>query len=104
MKTSNPVERAKRKASRTICRFKIAAWGEDRRGTVIDCVFNSPRFIKKGGGTHCKMALMKRCPKSLYKIYLLRVNNKGKLMPINPCPTCQQKADELGIKIISVES
>jgi len=102
MKAPNPIERAKAKARKSICRFKIAAWGENDRGTVIDITFNSPRFIRKGGGIHSEMLLMHRNPKSLAKIYILRINNSGKLLPISPCESCQKKADKLGIKIISV--
>ena len=102
MKAPNPIERAKAKALKSVCRFKIAAIGEDDNGTVIDITVNAPRFLKKSGGLHAEMLLMHRNPKSLAKIYILRINNSGKLLPISPCESCQKKADKLGIKIISV--
>jgi hypothetical protein len=102
MKVRDPIERAKAKALKSVCRFKIAAIGEDDKGTVIDITVNAPRFLKKSGGRHAEMLLMHRNPKSLAKIYILRINNSGKLLPISPCKSCQKKADKLGIKIISV--
>jgi hypothetical protein len=103
MKTCDPIERAKTKAMKSLCRFKIAAIGEDYRGRTIDITFNSPKWIKKHGGTHAEMALMRRNPKSLYKIYILRINKAGDLLPIHACSICQRKADELGVKIIPVK-
>jgi hypothetical protein len=103
MKSDNPIERAKIKALKGICRFKIAAIGVDYRNRTIDITTNYPRFLGKGRGYHAEMLLMHRNPKSLAKIYILRINNSGKLLPISPCKSCQKKADKLGIKIISVK-
>ncbi len=102
MKAFNPIERAKAKALKSVCRFKISAIGEDSKGNIIDITRNCPRFLKKNGGHHAEMILMHRNPKSLAKIYILRINNSGKLLPIHPCSVCQKKADKLNIKIISI--
>lgn len=101
MKCSNShiIDRLKKKASQSNCRSKVAAIGIDYRGRIIASSCNSCRFDHKGGGLHAEMAVMKKAPKSLRTIIICRVGLGGDLRPINPCARCQEKADELGIKI-----
>lgn len=102
MKCNDPIARAVRVASKGICRFKVVAIGLNDRGVIIGMARNSPRFIRRGGGDHAELKLMRKSPKSLRRILILRVSNVGKLLPIQACKVCQRKADELGIKIIEV--
>jgi len=93
------LDRLRKKARTSVCRFAIAAIGLDYRGRVIGSRTNRPRFVRKGGGVHAEMSLMLSAPKSLRTIVIVRVNRKGELMPIDPCPACARKAAELGIQI-----
>lgn len=93
------LDRLIKKAATSLCHFHVAAIGLDYRGNVIIAKVNSPRFTRKGGGNHAEMVLMRSAPKSLRTIIIVRVNRRGELMPIDPCPACARKAAELGIQI-----
>lgn len=95
-------ELAIKKAKQSSCTYKVSAVGFDKRGDVIGTSINRSRFERKGGGVHAEMVLMARYGKNLKSILICRVGRGGELRPIDPCPMCQKKADELGIKIISV--
>lgn len=97
------LQKSIRKASKSSGRYKISAIGINYRGEIIGSAFNTPRFHRKGGGNHAELNLIKRCGKDLKTIILCRVGGFGNLLPIHPCKTCQTKADELGIKIITVD-
>ena len=88
-----------RKASKSICHYRIAALGINKRGEILACTFNKPRFNRKGGGIHAEMQLMRQYKSNLKIIYILRVGEGGALLPIHPCEMCQEKADELNIEI-----
>ena len=100
--TVDIINRAKKKAIQSSCRYKIAAIGLDFRGKVIGVKYNTQRFYHKGGGLHAEMSLMRSSPKSLSIIILVRVNKNGKLKPIHPCKACSEKASDLGITIRSI--
>lgn len=94
-----------RKAQKSICTYKVSAVGLNRRGEVIGKTFNSPWLDKRRGSSHAEMALMKRYyKKGLKTILLVRVNNDGDLLPIDPCDVCARKAQDLGIKIKTIRS
>lgn len=91
-----------KKASKSICHYKIAALGINAEGRIIGCTYNKPRFNWKGGGIHAEISLMKKYGKQLKTIYILRIGSGGDIRPIEPCKTCKEKADELNIKIKSL--
>lgn len=92
----NLIERARRKAKCTPCKYKVAAIGFDARGNHIATVTNKPRFSRPGGSIHAEMNLMSNY--RVKTIHILRSNGKR----IDPCPACAAKAEELGIKIIPI--
>jgi tRNA(Arg) A34 adenosine deaminase TadA len=96
------VLRAIKKAQQSICKYKISALGFDKRGNFIGSSFNLPRFSRLGGSAHAELRLMARYGENLKTIIICRTNNKGEILPIDPCPTCLAKATELGIKIKSI--
>jgi len=98
----NPISRAIQKAKRSTCRFKISCIGLNKQGQPIVYSNNSPRFKRAGGSVHAEMSMMKKYPKVVRTIVLIRVGGSGDLLPIDPCPACARKAKELGIKIVSV--
>jgi len=91
-----------KKALTSSCRYRISALGFNKRGELVATTTNKPRFYRKGGGVHAEMALMLGHPKSLKTILICRVGKNGDLAQIDPCVTCNMKAAELGIKIITV--
>jgi len=99
----NIIEKAKKKALQSDCRYKISALGFSRKNDLIDYTTNQHRFEGKGRGLHAEQILMKRNPKFLKTIIICRVNNKGEFLPIDPCETCKQKAKELNIKIYTIK-
>lgn len=96
------IERLKRKAATSSCRYRIAAIGLDFRGNVISLYTNIPRFPRRGGGIHAEMLVMRNSPKSLKTIIIIRIGNSGIVRPINPCRACAKKARELGITIRTI--
>ena len=89
-----------KKALQSACHYKISAIGLNKDGDVIAKSMNKHRFSQKGGGIHAEMQLMKK--PGIKTIYICRVNNNGKLLPIDPCDMCKEKANELNIKILSI--
>lgn len=98
----NVIEIVKKKALKSICRYRIGAVGISHDGRVLKATFNRPRFNYLGGGVHAEREIMKSCGKNLKSILICRVNAHGKILPIHPCKCCKRIADELGIKIYSV--
>jgi hypothetical protein len=95
---------AAKKARQSICRNKVAAIGLNWNGDVVSKKFNRPRFSRKGGGVHAEMEVMHEAKrKGVVAIIICRISGEnGSFLPIDPCPTCKEKAEELGIKIYSI--
>lgn len=103
MKFYNIVDRVKAKAIRSPSKYHIGVIGMNIRGEIIGTAFNRPRFNRFGGGIHAEMALMRKCGKDLKTIILCRVGATGNVLPIHPCKVCKTKADELNIKIVTID-
>jgi hypothetical protein len=104
MKERDLISIVKKRALKSICSYKIAAIGFNKRFELLCSYTNKPRFYRKGGGLHAEMELMRKHPKSVKTIIICRVGLSGNILPIHACPVCQRKADELGIKIITVKA
>jgi hypothetical protein len=91
-----------KKALQSPCRYRVSAMGIDEHGKIIGTTFNKPRMHKKGGGFHAEALLMKKFGKRIKQIIICRVNDSGKIVPLDACSACQGLADKLGIQIISV--
>jgi len=102
MFTDKAIELVKRKAKKSMCRYRIGAVGISHDGRILKTTFNKPRFYWLGGGIHAEMEVMRSCGKNLKSILICRVNDTGKLLPIKPCKVCQEKANNLNVKIYSV--
>jgi len=89
-----------KKARSSTCHHKVAAMALDEKDNVIAVACNKRRFMHKGGGLHAEMVLMRRYGRVIYKILVVRVNNSGRLLPIDPCVACVEAAGKLGIKIL----
>lgn len=105
MNLDNKIMLAKQKATQSICRNKVSALGFNKNGDCVIKTFNKYRFTRKGGGIHAEMQIMKQARrKGVTNILICRVGKTGNLLPINPCKKCQEVADKLKIKILSVSS
>jgi cytidine deaminase len=94
---------AVKKACQSHCTHRVSAIGINKKGEVISSTTNKHRFLYKGGGLHAEMSIMRDSPPSLKTIVICRVSRTGNILPIHPCSVCQEKANELGIKIITIE-
>lgn len=104
--TNDPqiVERARRKATQSICRTKVSALGFNANGDLVFTATNRPRFSREGGGIHAERAVMAHSRKyGITSILIARVNRSGDLLTIDPCDKCQSIADDLGIKLYTVK-
>lgn len=79
------------------CRYRVIAAGIDNRNRIISLATNCPRLPNRG--FHAEERVIFSSPKSLRKILILRVNNRGQMLPIDPCCKCQSLADKRGISI-----
>lgn len=89
-------------AERSPCRYKIAAIGLNGEGQVIAAATNLPRFPRHGGGLHAEREVMKKAPKSLKEIWIVRLGQSGEMRPIRPCDMCAKVAKKLGVRIRSI--
>jgi len=100
----NIIDKAIRRASKSICRYKVSAIGLNKKGEIIGSSVNTVRFNKLNGGIHAEASLIGRYGSQLKTIIICRVNKTGGILPIEPCDNCQKLANKFGIKIISVMS
>jgi len=91
------IDTAISKAAKNVCHYKICAIGFNRRGEYLGMVTNRPRFNSKGGGVHAEIQLLRKFGKRVRSILLLRTTKGGKLIRIDPCPTCAKILNGLGI-------
>lgn len=103
MKNRDLLYRLLNKANQSQCTYRIAAIAFSKKGNILGITFNLWRFGGKGRGLHAERRLMQRYGSAISKIVICRTNGNGKMLPIDPCPTCQAIADKLGIKIESIE-
>lgn len=96
------VEKAISKALQSTCRYKISAFGLNRKGEAFCCSTNKQFLESKGGGLHAEAILMRRHGRKIKCIVICRTNNRGDILPIDPCPNCKKMADRMGIVIKSV--
>ena len=93
--------RALKKAASSLCRYKIAAIGFNRKNEIVGISYNTPRFRRIGGSTHAEINLLKKCGKQLYAVMVIRVGQSGELRPIEPCLNCLAALQ--GIKILKTK-
>ncbi|MFW5804284.1 MAG: hypothetical protein ACOCWG_03525 [bacterium] len=91
-----------KKAKQSFCRYKISAIGFNAKGEILGRATNIVRFVKKGGGIHAEIKLIRQYKNNLKTILICRVNNTGELLPIEPCENCLKVANKYNIKIISI--
>jgi len=97
----NIIDKAIRRASKSICRYKVSAIGLNKKGEIIGSSVNTIRFNRLNGGIHAEASLIGRYGSQLKTIIICRVNKTGGVLPIEPCDNCQKLANKFGIKIVS---
>lgn len=97
------IQRYIKKASKSVCRFKILAIGFDKKGDCIGNSTNYPRMLKTMGGLHAEINLIRRYGNAIKKIVILRVGHSGNLLPIKPCINCEKVMNKLGIKLFTID-
>lgn len=100
--TDEVIKQAVNKALQSSCTYKVSAIGLNKKGEVTYKAFNKSRFMKFGGGIHAEMEVMLKGGPGIRTIIICRVGNSGDILPIHPCTVCKTKANELGIRILSV--
>lgn len=99
---SRHIDRLVKKAQQSVCKYRVAAIGFDRKGNVVGLTSNRPRISRDGGSAHAEMRLINRYGRRLRTILIIRTNDKGALQPIVPCANCTKAAMMHGIKIRSI--
>lgn len=94
---------ARKKATQSICKYRVSAVGFDHKGNLLGTAFNRPRFCHYGGSIHAEANLIRRYGKNLKTILICRIGDAGDLKPIDPCENCLKLAKKYDIKIISIE-
>lgn len=98
--------RMKRKAISGSSQYHLAAAGFDKKGNLLSIEYNSFRRdevkIQKYSGYHCEMRLIHRHGLKLHSIVLLRIGNRGDILPIDPCPKCATVLNKLRIKVTPI--
>lgn len=96
----------KKKASTNSSQYHLAAAGFNKKGELLSIETNAFRRdnigVKKYSGAHCEMRLIIRHGLKLHSIVLLRIGNKGDILPIDPCQKCKAILNKLGIKVYPI--
>src|SRR4051794_17344753 len=90
-------QRILRAASRVRLRYRVVAVGFDHRGRIIGLATNRPRLLHRGW--HAEETLIYRSPRSLCRVLIARLNNRGEFLPIDPCEVCSRLAQKRGVRI-----
>lgn len=101
--TNEIITQVKKKAAKSLCRFKIGAVAIDHEGNVIGRTFNKPSDCRTVGNKyHAERILIERYKGNIKTIVICRTNNRGDFMPIDACHACASLADKYGITIVSL--
>jgi len=76
-------------------------------GHVTNChsrwdVLDKVPLGRAGTATHAERRLLARYGSNVKTIVICRVGKAGKILPIDPCPTCKKIAAKFGARIVSV--
>ena len=96
------IDIAKKKAEKSLSKYKISAVGLNKHGKVVATAINRPRFSRYGGGVHAEMAVLHKAGPKIKTIIICRVGANGAILPINPCSRCKRVLNKLGIKVYTV--
>ena len=103
-------ELLKEKAAHSPCTYKISAVAFDSKGDILGHCTNKHSIFdvlqygsgRAGTAQHAERIMLKRYRDLVKTIVICRIGRSGKMLPIDPCPTCQKVAAKYGAKIISL--
>lgn len=96
------IEKAKKKGRKMTkdLSFHVIAIGFNKKNELLGIKSNGFGLsIRKGSGKHAERELIKRYKDNIAKIIICRFGRDGKILPIDPCTTCQKLCDKMGIKV-----
>jgi len=96
------LDRMRRKAAQSHCRYFVSAVGFDHKGNAVAFGVNRPRFSKANGGRHAEMVVLEKGGNQIKSILICRIGLSGKLLPIHCCPSCKRVLERRKIKIYTV--
>ena len=99
--------RLHKKAMTSVSQYRISCVALNHKGEVIGYTTNKFRKDRIrptiGSGLHAEsLAIAKFFPFGLKTLLIMRIGNKGDILPIDPCEDCQKMARKYGITIRSV--
>lgn len=101
--SNNIINLAVKKAVKLSVNHKVSAIGYNDKFEMLGISTNCYKI--RGGpsfkGIHAEQNLIRRYGNKLKYIFIIRVNQNGKLLPIDPCENCKALAQKYNIKIIS---
>lgn len=100
--TEAQIRKMRKKASQSICVYRIVAVAFSRKGNVIATITNKPQKNITSTIGHAEYRLMARYGRKIYKIRIARFGRSGEIRPISPCKGCLDLAKRLGITIESL--
>ena len=98
------IDLAIKKAKQSDCRYKVSAIGFNKNGDIIGSSSNKHLINRKGCSLHAEVNLIKKHARSLRTIIICRTNNRGDILPIQPCRTCSNLANKYGIIIKTIKT
>jgi hypothetical protein len=93
------LNRAKRKAAQSPCRYQVCAIGFSKEGKTIAFGMNRPRFSRFSGGRHAEMVALEKGGTRIKSMIICRIGATGKLLPIHCCNACQRILNRHNIKV-----
>ena len=96
-------ELAYRKAKQSISNYKISAIAISKNGNVLATGINRPRLgcIR---GVHAEEEVLRKAGANNVSIIIIcRLNNNGKILPINPCEKCQKILNKYKIEVKTIK-
>ena len=89
-------------ATRSPCRYKVAAFGYDERGRLVGYAYNTQRLSRKGGGNHAEINLLRKVgAKRICAIRIVRASRAGtRAARISVCPACLRVLERNGIAVM----
>jgi cytidine deaminase len=92
-----------KKAQQTTCRYKIFCIAFNSNGDVLGITCNKRNIDKQGCSIHAEIMALKRFNRKIKSVIIGRTNNKGHLLPIDPCHTCKNILNRNGINIKTIK-
>jgi hypothetical protein len=99
--------RMSKKAAAGPSQYHLSVAAFDKKGDLLGVVSNSFRRDRiapvKYSGAHAEMRAIHRWGPKIKTLLLMRIGNKGDVLPIDCCPKCAAVLAKMGIKAIALQ-